>query len=138
MFKQTVRIINYNNGVTKVEAVSGAQIGAELFIDGELGTKGERVKVPEFRVEDFESETAKKYYAEKNSSEIFLYSLRDSQRVIERTQGETATEALEKFFPHGYRVTFQFHGMLVVQAKSEDKAKFTGTFGLTWIKFEDA
>lgn len=133
MSKQTVRIVKHSNGVTKVEAVSGAQIGAELFVEGELGTIGERVEVPEFRVEDFESGTAKKYYGE-----TYVYSLRDSQRVIERTQGETATEALEKFFPHGYRVTFQFHGMLVVQAKSEDKAKFTGTFGLTWIKFEDA
>jgi hypothetical protein len=65
MANQTVKIVGFSNGISKVEAVSGAQRGDELFVDGELGTKGDRVEVPEFRVENSDSDIAKTYYAEK-------------------------------------------------------------------------
>ena len=63
MANQTVKIVKISNGVTKVAAISGAQRGDELFVDGELGAVGELVEVPEFRVENSESEIAKTYYA---------------------------------------------------------------------------
>lgn len=64
MANQTVKIVKISNGITKVEAISGAQRGEELFVDGEIGAIGERVELPEFRIEDSSSKLAETYYAE--------------------------------------------------------------------------
>ena len=56
--------MGFSNGISKVEAVSGAQRGDELFVDGELGAKGDRVEVPEFRISDSNSNAAQIYYTE--------------------------------------------------------------------------
>ena len=60
--KTTVKIISVNNGVSKVHETSGARRGEDLFVDGDLGAAGDRVELPEFRVEDGESELARMFY----------------------------------------------------------------------------
>lgn len=62
MAKQTVKIIDEANGVTRVTEVSGARRGEDLFIERtELGQPGDLIQVPEFWVEDAFTDAAKTY-----------------------------------------------------------------------------
>lgn len=66
MANQTVKILDEENGVTRVTETFGGRRGDDLFIDQTgLGEPGTEISVPEFWVEDFESYAAATYYAEK-------------------------------------------------------------------------
>jgi hypothetical protein len=62
------------------------------------------------------------------ASECYTYQLRSRQSVIEEAQAETATEALEKLFPHGFRVIHEFYGVVIVESNLRT------VFALTWSK----
>lgn len=62
---QNVKILSENNGVTRVTETSGARRGDDLFIESTcLGTSGEIIAVPEFWINDSDSDSAKIYYAD--------------------------------------------------------------------------
>lgn len=64
--KQKVEVLGEMNGVTRVTELSGARRGDDLFIDrSDLGSVGATIEVPEFWVEDFESDAARTYCGEK-------------------------------------------------------------------------
>lgn len=59
---QKVKIIDVENGVTRVTEITGSRRGQDLFIDRVgLGKEGQIITVPEFWVEDFEGDAAKVY-----------------------------------------------------------------------------
>jgi hypothetical protein len=59
-----VKILDESNGVTRVTVLSGVRQGDDMFIfRAGIGNPGEIVEVPEFSLEDFESDSAKAYYA---------------------------------------------------------------------------
>lgn len=58
-----VKLIDERNGIQRVTPVSGAERGEEKFIDGRAeGQPGDVIEVPEFWIEDSDSESAKTYY----------------------------------------------------------------------------
>jgi len=65
MANQKVKILDEQNEVTRVTEISGVRRGDSLYIDrGDLGQPGDVIQVPEFWVEDFEGDAAKKYEGE--------------------------------------------------------------------------
>lgn len=62
------------------------------------------------------------------TAERYTYQLRNQQSVIEQTQAETATEALGKLFPHGFKIIHNFYGVVIVESNLRT------VFALTWSK----